>query len=95
MLEPTDGLLERLAEFFEAAAEKTKDSELDDAFDLHDDLQDAAETLRHLGEDLHLAVDQMRALGAPPRRSWRAEFAAHYSAVAARAPVFPKPGRSR
>lgn len=66
ILEPTDGLLERLAEFFEAAAEKAKESEADDGFDLHHDLQDAAATVRALGEDLHLTVDHLKAL-APPQ----------------------------
>ncbi|MFD9484656.1 hypothetical protein ACFWBX_11750 [Streptomyces sp. NPDC059991] len=66
VLEPTDGLLERLAEFFEAAAEKAKESGHDDGFDLHYDLEDAASTLRGLGEDLHVAVDRMRALAPRP-----------------------------
>ncbi|WP_254650171.1 hypothetical protein [Streptomyces sp. GbtcB7] len=79
VLEPTDGLLERLAEFFEAAAEKAKESEHDDGFDLHDDLQDAAATVRALGEDLHVVVDRMQALAHPPRQNQQAAVADHYS----------------
>lgn len=62
VLEPTDGLLARLAEFFEAPAEKAKESGHDDGFDLHYGLKDAAATVRGLGEDLHVAVDRTRAL---------------------------------
>ncbi|MFH8991386.1 hypothetical protein [Streptomyces sp. NPDC017940] len=73
VLEPTDGLLERLAEFFEAAAEKAKEADHDDGFDLHYDLEDAASTLRGLGEDLHV-VDRMRALAprSPARQATKA-----------------------
>ncbi|MFE9367811.1 hypothetical protein ACFYNN_34685 [Streptomyces sp. NPDC006978] len=77
VLEPTHGLLERLGEFFEAAAEKAKEAEQEDGFDLSHDLADAAAELRNLGEDLRVAEDRMRALdpqrstsrpaGAPPR----------------------------
>ncbi|GAA3500748.1 hypothetical protein GCM10019016_078550 [Streptomyces prasinosporus] len=68
VLDPTSGLLERLGEFFEAAGEKAKEAEQDDGFDLHYDLEDAAATLRSLGEGLHTAVDRMRAL-APARQT--------------------------
>ncbi|MER6556712.1 hypothetical protein ABT300_02945 [Streptomyces sp. NPDC001027] len=68
ILDPTSGLLERLGDFFEAAGEKAKESEQDDGFDLHYDLEDAAAALRSLGEDLHTAVDRMGAL-APTRQS--------------------------
>ncbi|MFD2683697.1 hypothetical protein ACFS5L_02255 [Streptomyces phyllanthi] len=78
VLEPTDGLLERLA-VFEAAAEKAKESEREDGFDLCDDLQEAAVTVRDLGENLHVAVDRMRALAAPPRRNWQEAVADYYA----------------
>uniref|UniRef100_A0AAU2AF12 Uncharacterized protein n=1 Tax=Streptomyces sp. NBC_00093 TaxID=2975649 RepID=A0AAU2AF12_9ACTN len=87
VLEPTDGLLERLAEFFEAAAEKAKESEHDDGFELHDDLQDAAAAVRALGEDLHVVVDRMQALAHLPRQNWQAAVADHYST----APSTPHP----
>ncbi|WP_411089249.1 hypothetical protein [Streptomyces sp. 061-3] len=66
ILEPTDGLLERLGEFFEAAGEKAKEAEQDDGFDLSYDLADAAAEIRNLGEVLHVAEDRMRALNPSP-----------------------------
>ncbi|MFJ4322720.1 hypothetical protein ACIP3A_06340 [Streptomyces tricolor] len=66
ILDPTDGLLERLGEFFEAAGEKAKEAEHDDGFDLSYDLADAAAEIRTLGEVLHVAEDRMRALNTPP-----------------------------
>ncbi|MFF8014667.1 hypothetical protein [Streptomyces sp. NPDC007929] len=62
ILEPTDGLLAQLGEFFEAAGEKAKEAEEDDGFDLSYDLADAAAEIRSLGEVLHVAEDRMRAL---------------------------------
>jgi hypothetical protein len=65
ILDPTDGLLERLGEFFEAAGEKAKEAEQDDGFDLSDDLAHAAAEIHNLGEVLHVAEDRMRALNPP------------------------------
>jgi hypothetical protein len=62
ILEPTDGLLTQLGEFFEAAGEKAKEAEEDDGFDLSYDLADAAAEIRNLAEVLHVAEDRMRAL---------------------------------
>ncbi|MFD8897092.1 hypothetical protein [Streptomyces ardesiacus] len=62
ILQPTDGLLAQLGEFFEAAGEKAKEAEEDDGFDLSYDLADAAAEVRHLGEILRVAEDRMRAL---------------------------------
>ncbi|WP_247223031.1 hypothetical protein [Streptomyces scabiei] len=93
ILDPTSGLLERLGEFFEAAAEKAKEFEQDDGFDLHYDLQDAAATLRSLGEDLHTAVDRMRAL-APARRTTRTGLPPGPSPGPPTATT-PMPGRTR
>ncbi|MCX4531051.1 hypothetical protein [Streptomyces sp. NBC_01669] len=62
VLDPVNGLLERLGEFFEAAGEKAKEAEEDDGFDLSNDLADAAAEIRNLGEVLHVAEDRMRAL---------------------------------
>lgn len=61
-MEPSDGLLAQLGEFFEAAGEKAKEAEEDDGFDLSYDLADAAAEIRNLGEVLHVAEDRMRAL---------------------------------
>ncbi|MCX4482109.1 hypothetical protein OOK44_37670 [Streptomyces cellulosae] len=62
ILEPTEGLLAQLGEFFEAAGEKAKEAEEDDGFDLSYDLADAAAEIRNLSEVLHVAEDRMRAL---------------------------------
>ncbi|MFD8351518.1 hypothetical protein ACFV1X_21580 [Streptomyces coelicoflavus] len=75
ILEPTDGLLAQLGEFFEAAGEKAKEAEEDDGFDLSYDLGDAAAEIRRLGEVLHVAEGRMRALTPltpPPRTPARA-----------------------
>ncbi|EST31776.1 hypothetical protein [Streptomyces niveus] len=65
ILDPLDGALERLADLFEAAGEKAKESDADDGFDLAHDFEEAAVDIRRLNEDLHLAVDRMRALTTP------------------------------
>ncbi|MEW1599411.1 hypothetical protein [Streptomyces sp. NPDC093808] len=62
VLDPINGLLAQLGEFFEAAGEKAKEAEEDDGFDLSYDLADAAAEIRNLGEVLHVAEDRMRAL---------------------------------
>ncbi|CAL9458427.1 hypothetical protein [Streptomyces sp. enrichment culture] len=82
ILQPTDGLLAQLGEFFEAAGEKAKEAEEDDGFDLSYDLADAAAEIRHLGEVLHVAEDRMRSL-TPLRPAPRAPCAP------ARAPSLP------
>jgi hypothetical protein len=61
VLDPVNGLLERLGEFFEAAGEKAKEAAEDDGFDLSYDLADAAAEIRNIGEVLHVAEDRMRA----------------------------------
>ncbi|GAB3121149.1 hypothetical protein GCM10027160_38070 [Streptomyces calidiresistens] len=67
VLHPTEGLLERLADFFEAAAEKARETETDDGFDLRDDLDHAAASLREIAEELHGVPLRMHALAPPPR----------------------------
>ncbi len=85
----------RLAEFFEAAAEKAKESDHDDGFDLHYDLEDAAATVRGLGEDLHVAVDRMRALapGSPARQAAKATVPG--ASIGLPTAVVPASGRTR
>lgn len=84
ILEPTDGLLERVGELLEAAGEKAKEAEEDDGFDLGCDLADAAADLRNVVENLHVAEDRMRALTAPPPPH-------RPTATPARAPRLPLP----
>ncbi|MFJ6017268.1 hypothetical protein [Streptomyces sp. NPDC092952] len=66
VLEPADGLLAQLGDFFEAAGEKAKEAKEDDGFDLSYDLADAAAEIRALGEVLHAAENRMRALSPVP-----------------------------
>ncbi|WP_433549128.1 hypothetical protein ACQPZG_31750 [Streptomyces sp. CA-294286] len=63
VLEPTDGLLARVAEFFEATGEKAKESDHDDGFDLCADFEDAALDIRDCLGNLSDAVERMHALG--------------------------------
>ncbi|MEU3599296.1 hypothetical protein ABZ714_11270 [Streptomyces sp. NPDC006798] len=95
ILEPNRGLLEKLADFFEAAAEKAREAESDEGFDLHDDLTNAAADVRQLSEELHLAVDQMRDLSAPHDPGPQAPTKARASAVPPPPPALPPPGRTR
>lgn len=67
ILTPTHGLLERLAEFFEAAGEKAEEAEQEDGAYLVDEFEDAAAAIRCLGEDLHTAAERMQVLTAPSR----------------------------
>ncbi|WP_328486033.1 hypothetical protein [Streptomyces zaomyceticus] len=76
VLDGNDGLLTRLAELFDAAAEKARAHDRndgdDDAFYLAKDLADAATRLRGLGEDLHVVPERMVALASPsPSQPWR------------------------
>ncbi|MEW1632703.1 hypothetical protein AB0469_01355 [Streptomyces sp. NPDC093801] len=94
ILHPDDGLLARLAELFEAAGEKAKESEDDDAFDLAADFEEAAVQLRDIGDTLHGATERMAALAtvpapAPARRSRSLGSAVPTSSSR------PAPGRSR
>ncbi|WP_431949507.1 hypothetical protein [Actinacidiphila sp. bgisy167] len=111
VLDPNDGVLVRLSEFFEAAAEQAKASETDTGWDLSYDFAEAAATLTSLGEDLYNAADQLRALDRPAMPSWKAQVANYYAtapaagrtgaptatpeASAAAPPPAPKPNRTR
>ncbi|MFE8911021.1 hypothetical protein [Streptomyces globisporus] len=62
ILDPDDGVLARLADSLEAAADKAREAEEDDGFDLSHDLADAAAEVRSIGEDLQTAEARMRTL---------------------------------
>ncbi|MFJ3939119.1 hypothetical protein [Streptomyces parvus] len=106
VLDPHDGVLVRLSEFFEAAAEQAKASETDAGWDLSYDFAEAAVTLTALGENLHAAADQLRALGPLAQPSWQARVANYYatapatqragaSAITPEAPAAAPPPASR
>ncbi|MFD4123914.1 hypothetical protein ACFXKK_02680 [Streptomyces globisporus] len=65
ILDPDEGVLARLADSLEAAADKAKEAEEDDGFDLFHDLAGAAAEVRSLGEDLQTAEARMRRLTSP------------------------------
>lgn len=65
VLDPEDGVLARLADSLEAAADKAKEAVEDDGFDLSHDLADAAAEVRNLGEDLQTTEARMRTLTSP------------------------------
>ncbi|ATW48215.1 hypothetical protein [Streptomyces peucetius] len=83
VLDPHDGVLVRLGEFFEATAEQAKASETDAGWDLSYDFAEAAATLTALGEDLHVAADQLRALDRLAKPSWQARLANYYATAPA------------
>ncbi|MGW3493094.1 hypothetical protein [Streptomyces sp. NPDC001020] len=111
ILHPNDGVLVRLSEFFEAAAEQAKASETDAGWDLSYDFAEAAATLTSLGEDLREASGQLRELGRPAKPSWQTQVANYYAtapatrrtgttttapeASAAAPPPTPRPNRTR
>ncbi|WP_435220710.1 hypothetical protein [Streptomyces sp. Tue6028] len=110
VVDPDDGVLVRLGEFFEAAAAQANVADTADGWDLSHVFEDAASTLASLGDDLRIAGDQMRPLGPPRKRSWQ-ESVASYNATAptprtgaapvaseetsATPPTTPKPRRAR
>ncbi|QHC18939.1 hypothetical protein GR131_27870 [Streptomyces sp. GF20] len=95
ILEPTDGLLVQLGEFFEAAGEKAKEAEEDDGFELSYDLADAAAEIRNLGEALHEAEERMRALNPIPPAPHRPPSPECSPSLPPPAPPTTPPRRSR
>lgn len=111
VLDPHDGVLVRLSEFFEAAAEQAKASESDAGWDLSHDFREVAATLTDVGEDLHVAAEQLRALHHPAKPSGQARVTNYFAtapstkcagasttpttAPAATPPSAPKPKRTR
>ncbi|MER5494230.1 hypothetical protein [Streptomyces sp. NPDC002490] len=94
VLDPDDGVLERLSGFFEAAVEWAKESGTDEGWDLSYLFEDAAATVHALGEDLHAATDRLRALDPPPSTipGWRARLADYYATAPAKPPTAAEPG---
>ncbi|WP_405539657.1 hypothetical protein OG787_46890 [Streptomyces sp. NBC_00075] len=81
VLDPDDGVLVRLGDFFEAAAAQANATDTERGWDLSYVFEDAAATARELGTDLHAASDRMRDLAPPAQRSWQ-EGVARYNATA-------------
>lgn len=91
VLDPNDGVLVRLSEFFETAALRATASDIEDVWELSQRFEDAASMLHDLGNDLDGAEAQMQALGRRPvRPSWQGQVADYYAAApAARRPGAP------
>lgn len=86
LLNPTDGVLIRLQEAMEAAAEKCTDfdSDFDNGknFELSDRFTAASELLTQIGHDLEGAAFDFHALdptSPSPRPSWQAQVATYYA----------------
>ncbi|MFM9371861.1 hypothetical protein [Streptomyces sp. Da 82-17] len=79
--DPTDGVVIRLSEFFEAAAEQAKNAGTEAGWNLSYAFEDAAATLISLSDELESTADAFRALGrTPPSR--QAQAAQQHSAAA-------------
>lgn len=79
VLDPDDGVLERLGDFFEAAAVQSNAADTEAGWELAHCFEDAAATVRDLGTDLHGTADRMRDLGPPADRSWQEGVARYYA----------------
>ncbi|MEU9342024.1 hypothetical protein AB0D74_12500 [Streptomyces sp. NPDC048278] len=84
ILDPDDGVLVRLGDFFEAAAVQANSVDTDGGWELSHLFEDAAVTVRDLGTDLHAASGRMRDLGPPPKRSWQEGVARYYASAPTR-----------
>ncbi|MEU9987883.1 hypothetical protein AB0E10_13990 [Streptomyces sp. NPDC048045] len=79
VVDPHDGVLVRLGDFFEAAAAQANAAGTQSGWDLSYVFEDAAATVRELGTDLHAASDRMRDLGPLPNRGWQEGIARYYA----------------
>ncbi|MGW2056245.1 hypothetical protein ACWCOZ_20420 [Streptomyces sp. NPDC001840] len=111
VLDPIDGVLARLSEFFDAAAKQANAADDEDGFDLGGRFTDAARRLTEISEDLHVGSDRLRALGPPAVPNWQAQLGAYREtappqhagapatvltqSAAAALPTPPAPRRSR
>ncbi|MGW2917735.1 hypothetical protein ACWDBF_07705 [Streptomyces angustmyceticus] len=93
-LHPDFGVLARLSEFFEAAAEQAQASDTEEGWELHYQFAEAADTLTALGEQLVDTPAELRELG-PPEHSRTTDRTADHNATAAKQPVTPTPAAAR
>ncbi|MYZ34207.1 hypothetical protein [Streptomyces sp. SID4917] len=77
VLDPIGGVLARLSEFFDAAAEQANAADDEDGLDLGGRFADAARRLTEISEDLHVADDRLRALGPPAVPNWQTQLTAY------------------
>ncbi|MFC8350393.1 hypothetical protein [Streptomyces sp. NPDC057280] len=79
IVDPEDGVLVRLGEFFEAAAVQANVADTDDGWHLSHLCEEAAATLTSRAEDVRDAGLQMQRLGPPWKRSWQEGVATYYA----------------
>lgn len=96
VLDPDDGVLARLGDFFEAAAVQANAADTEGGWELSYLFEDAAATVREIGTDLHAASDRMRDLGPPAKQSWQEGIARYYATASTRraAPAAATSGES-
>ncbi|MCE7080162.1 hypothetical protein [Streptomyces sp. ST2-7A] len=90
VIDPDNGLLPRLHEFFEAAAEQANAFEDIEGWQLADRFTDAAGQLADLWEELADSADELRALG-PSAPGWQPGAAVSRSTTAHCSPSSPCP----
>ncbi|MBC2902136.1 hypothetical protein [Streptomyces cupreus] len=110
VVDPDDGVVVRLGQFFEAAAVQANVADTDDGWDLSHLFEDAAATLTSLVEDLRGAGHQMQRLEPSWKRSWQEGVATYYATApsprtgatpaaseqpSVTPPTTPRPGRAR
>ncbi|MFE0376138.1 hypothetical protein ACFW1M_11220 [Streptomyces inhibens] len=89
VLHPDFGVMARLSEFFEAAAEQAQASGSDEGSELHYRFTVAATTLTALGEELADAPERLRELGPP--KPHRRDRVSHYHATTPKRPITATP----
>ncbi|QDY78188.1 hypothetical protein [Streptomyces qinzhouensis] len=90
VLDPHDGVLVRLSQFFETAVEVVKDVGADEGWEVADAFEAAAETINTVFDDLDETAGELRSLGsgvAAP--GWRSQVAGYYATAPARATAPP------
>ncbi|MGH4028719.1 hypothetical protein ACQB60_07260 [Actinomycetota bacterium Odt1-20B] len=88
VLDPDDGVLVRLADFFESAAEQADSAATESGWALAYRFEDAAAALSDIGEDLREVSGELRALGPTPTPAhapaWQEQVADYLTATRAR-----------
>ncbi|MGW1281755.1 hypothetical protein ACWD4V_32995 [Streptomyces tsukubensis] len=95
VLDPNDGVLVRLSQFFETAVEVVRDVGADDGWEVADTFEAAAEALTTISDDLDETAAELRSLGSGDvAPGWRAQVTGYYATAPARAAA-PPSGEAR
>ncbi|GLF95559.1 hypothetical protein [Streptomyces yaizuensis] len=90
VLDPNDGVLVRLSQFFETAVEVVRDVGADEGREVADVFEAAAEGLTTLFDDLDETASELRSLGSGDAApEWRAQVTDYYATAPARAAAPP------